>query len=109
MGRLGFHECAYLDDDSEDNSEALDVAIAEYEHVQHAAALRPRPDTTGLVGAGPWPYLIDDLSFHEMSSVLSSATDYASTSSSDPSLRGSDGLPADSVFFEMTEADCERS
>ena len=39
-----------------------------------------------------------------MSSVSSSDSNCASFLSSEPSLRGSDGLPADSVFFEITEA-----
>jgi hypothetical protein len=36
----------------EDDSEAFDKTIAQYECMQRAAALRPRPDTTGLVCAG---------------------------------------------------------
>jgi hypothetical protein len=99
----------YLDDDSE----GFDVAMAEYEPiqrhwvrepVQRAAVLRPQTDTTGFIHAGRWPYPSDEFSCHEMASVSSSATDCASLSSSDPSIRGIDGLPADSIRFWNSEA-----
>jgi hypothetical protein len=74
------------------------------EPMQCAAVLRPRTDTTGLIHAGRWPYPSDKFSHHEMSSVSSSATDCASSLSSNPSTRGIDGLPSDSIRFWNSEA-----
>jgi hypothetical protein len=80
----------YLEDNYEDDYDvdAWDeaAALAEFERMQRAASLRPRPDTTGIIRAGRWPYPSDDFSFHEMSSVSSSTTECASSSSSDSSL-----------------------
>jgi hypothetical protein len=94
---------AYLDDEFEDDSESFDESEDYSQPYDQTIA-----QVSGLVCSGKWPYPSDVFSIHEMSSVSSSDSNCASSSSSEPSLLGSDGLPAESVFFEITEDDRDR-
>jgi hypothetical protein len=61
-------------------------------------------DARDLIPVGRGPFPSDDLSHHETSSVSSSATNCASSSSSDPSLRGINGSAADSIRLRHIDA-----
>ena len=93
----------HLDDESDDDSDSSDESDNYTESWDWAIA-----HPSGLVYSGRWPTPSDTFLLHEISSVLSSDSNCASFSSSEPSLRGDDGLPTTSVIFEATEDDYDR-